>query len=170
MKLSDYGKLTGENYVVIQTTSVGLYPNCDDAVIEDEDFYKRAAVGVDIIYNPAETKFMKLMKAQGKPAYNGLKMLLYQGVSAFELWNDMKVSKETIRRDLRELENDALLKRTHGGAVSTGTSHQTTEEYPYLIREIQYLEEKERICRKAASLVQMVTRFLLTTVLRILLF
>ena len=66
MKLSDYGKLTGENYVVIQTTSVGLYPNCDDAVIEDEDFYKRAAVGVDIIYNPAETKFMKLMKAQGK--------------------------------------------------------------------------------------------------------
>lgn len=98
MKLSDYGKLTGGNYVVIQTTSVGLYPNCDDAVIEDEDFYKRAAVGVDIIYNPAETKFMKLMKAQGKPAYNGLKMLLYQGVSAFELWNDMKVSKENIRK------------------------------------------------------------------------
>lgn len=84
--------------MVIQTTSVGLYPNCDDAVIEDEDFYKRAAVGVDIIYNPAETKFMKLMKAQGKPAYNGLKMLLYQGVSAFELWNDMKVSKENIRK------------------------------------------------------------------------
>ena len=98
MKLSDYGKLTGENYVVIQTTSVGLYPNCDDAVIEDEDFYKRAAVGVDIIYNPAETKFMKLMKAQGKPAYNGLKMLLYQGVSAFELWNDIKISKENIRK------------------------------------------------------------------------
>ena len=98
MKLSDYGKLTGGNYVVIQTTSVGLYPNCDDAVIEDEDFYKRAAVGVDIIYNPAETKFMKLMKAQGKPAYNGLKMLLYQGVSAFELWNDIKVSKENIRK------------------------------------------------------------------------
>ena len=98
MKLSDYGKLTGENYVVIQTTSVGLYPNCDNAVIEDEDFYKRAAVGVDIIYNPAETKFMKLMKAQGKPAYNGLKMLLYQGVSAFELWNDIKVSKENIRK------------------------------------------------------------------------
>ena len=88
MKLSDYGKLTGENYVVIQTTSVGLYPNCDDAVIEDEDFYKRAA----------ETKFMKLMKAQGKPAYNGLKMLLYQGVSAFELWNDIKISKENIRK------------------------------------------------------------------------
>ena len=52
--------------VVIQTTSVGLYPNCDDAVIEDEDFYKRAAVGVDIIYNPAETKFMKADEGTGQ--------------------------------------------------------------------------------------------------------
>ena len=67
MKLSDYGKLTGENYVVIQTTSVGLYPNCDDAVIEDEDFYKRAAVGVDIIYNPAETKFIFLFSSRSLP-------------------------------------------------------------------------------------------------------
>ena len=48
----------------------------------------------DIIYNPAKTKFMKLIKAQGKNAYNGLKMLLYQGVSAYELWNDCKITKE----------------------------------------------------------------------------
>ena len=79
--------------MVIQTTSVGLYPNCDDAVIEDEDFYKRAAVGVDIIYNPAETKFMKLMKAQGKPALQRFENAVISGVSAFELWNDIKVSK-----------------------------------------------------------------------------
>ena len=37
---------------------------------------------------------MKLIKAQGKKAYNGLKMLLYQGVSAYELWNDCKITKE----------------------------------------------------------------------------
>ena len=41
-----------------------------------------------------ETMFMKLIKAQGKKAYNGLKMLLYQGVSAYELWNDCKITKE----------------------------------------------------------------------------
>ena len=51
-------------------------------------------VGVDIIYNPVKTKFMKLMEKQGKKSYNGLKMLLYQGVSAFELWNNIQVTKE----------------------------------------------------------------------------
>lgn len=96
MKMEDYVKIPCEDYVVIQTTSVGLHPNDDAAVIEDENFYKKAAVGVDIIYNPAHTKFMKLMNRQGKPAYNGLKMLLYQGVAAFELWNRVSVDKETV--------------------------------------------------------------------------
>ena len=64
------------------------------AIEDGMAFYKKAAVGVDIIYNPGETMFMKLIKAQGKKAYNGLKMLLYQGVSAYELWNDCKITKE----------------------------------------------------------------------------
>lgn len=94
--LADYRQLSGRDYIVIQTTSVGLHPNEDAVVIEDAAFYEKAAVGVDIIYNPAETKFMKLVKAQGKPAYNGLKMLLYQGVAAFELWNQIQVPQTAI--------------------------------------------------------------------------
>jgi len=38
---------------------------------------------------------MKLVKAQGAPAYNGLKMLLYQGVEAFEMWNQCKIEDES---------------------------------------------------------------------------
>ena len=94
MNIADYADIPGEDYVVIQTTSVGLHPNDEAVVTDDEAFYKKAAVGVDIIYNPAKTKFMKLIKAQGKNAYNGLKMLLYQGVSAYELWNYCKITKE----------------------------------------------------------------------------
>ena len=94
MNIADYADIPGEDYIVIQTTSVGLHPNDEAVVIDDEAFYKKAAVGVDIIYNPGETTFMKLIKAQGKKAYNGLKMLLYQGVSAYELWNDCKITKE----------------------------------------------------------------------------
>lgn len=37
---------------------------------------------------------MKMCKNVGKPACNGLKMLLYQGVAAYELWNDVSVTKE----------------------------------------------------------------------------
>ena len=35
-----------------------------------------------------------MTKKHGKPAYNGLKMLLYQGAAAYELWNDCKITKE----------------------------------------------------------------------------
>ena len=94
MLISEYDKLEADDYVVIQTTSVGLYPNVDDVVIDDEAFYKKVKVGVDIIYNPSETRFMKMCKNAGKPACNGLKMLLYQGVAAYELWNDVSVTKE----------------------------------------------------------------------------
>ena len=94
MHMDGYKSLTGSGYIVIQTTSVGLYPNVGDTAIEDEEFYKLVGAGVDIIYNPSTTKFMEKCRKAGKPAYNGLKMLLYQGVAAYELWNDTNVSKE----------------------------------------------------------------------------
>lgn len=97
MNINDYDKIKERGYLVIQTTSVGLHPHDDDAVITDIEFYKRASAGVDIIYNPAETKFMKLMKEARKVSYNGLKMLLYQGVEAFELWNNIKVSDDAVK-------------------------------------------------------------------------
>ena len=96
MSISDYDKIPCSEYVVIQTTSVGLHPHDDEAVIDDMAFYAKASAGVDIIYNPANTKFMKLMESQGKPAFNGLKMLLYQAVAAYELFNDCTVSKEVV--------------------------------------------------------------------------
>ena len=40
---------------------------------------------------------MKLMKEARKVSYNGLKMLLYQGVEAFELWNNIKVSDDAVK-------------------------------------------------------------------------
>lgn len=94
--IKDYSVLTGNDYIAIQTTSVGLHPNDDEAVIEAEEFYEKLAVGVDVIYNPVKTKFMRLVEAQGRPAYNGLKMLLYQGIASFELWNNITVSEEQI--------------------------------------------------------------------------
>lgn len=94
LDLSSYGKLEGDNWIVIQATSVGMFPQNEDVVIEEAAFYKKLKAGYDLIFNPCETKFMKLAKEAGKPAYNGLKMLLYQGIIAYELWNDTVVTKE----------------------------------------------------------------------------
>ena len=92
--ISGCGSFDKKDYIVIQTTSVGLHPHDDETAVTADGFYENAAAGVDIIYNPYETMFMKLMKKHGKPAYNGLKMLLYQGVAAYELWNDCKISSD----------------------------------------------------------------------------
>ena len=97
MQLEDYNKLAGKKYIVIQTTSRGLYPETDAAPIENEDFYDMTEAAVDIIFNPFETKFMRLAREHGARAYNGLEMLLYQGVAAYELWNDVKVPDELCR-------------------------------------------------------------------------
>lgn len=94
MMLSAYREIPEGKYPVIQGTSVGLAPHEDQAVIEDPEFYELVETGVDLIYRPAQTKFMKLAKAAGAQAYNGLKMLLYQGIIAYELWNEIQVSEE----------------------------------------------------------------------------
>lgn len=95
LAIDEYGKLPDRKYLVIQSTSVGLYPHVNDAVITDDAFYQKVKAGYDLIYRPWETRFMKLVKAQGAPAYNGLKMLLYQGVEAFEMWNQCKIEDES---------------------------------------------------------------------------
>ncbi|MDE7203074.1 MAG: shikimate dehydrogenase [Lachnospiraceae bacterium] len=106
MALSDYRELltgTENRYIVIQCTSVGLAPNIDDVVIDDGDFYHYVKYGYDLIYTPWETKFMQLGKGNGGMAYNGLKMLLYQGVEAFEVWNGCKVTKEIADKAYQKL-------------------------------------------------------------------
>lgn len=94
MALTEYDRLSGGKYLCIQATSVGLHPNTEDVVISDSAFYDMIHTGYDIIYNPYETKFMSMVKEHGGKAYNGLKMLLYQGIIAYELWNDISVSED----------------------------------------------------------------------------
>lgn len=95
-----------KKYLCIQATSVGLHPDSDRAVIEDSAFYEMIDEAVDLIYKPAETKFMRLCRQAGAKAYNGLKMLLYQGIIAYELWNDIKVDEETAQ-EIYQLMKDA---------------------------------------------------------------
>lgn len=106
METRDYDKLPDRAMTCIQATSIGLFPNVDAAVIEDPAFYRRIDQAVDIIYNPGETKFMRLVKEQGGRVINGLKMLLYQGVTAFELWNDVSVDADTCYKVQKLLEQE----------------------------------------------------------------
>lgn len=61
------------------------------------------------------------------------------------------VTEETIRRDLKELENQGLLLRTHGGAITTDD---VKSEFPLEIRQGINMTGKNAIGREAAKLVK----------------
>ena len=95
MELSGWKDLPeGRRYLVIQATKVGMYPSVDAAVIEELSFYEKVKVGYDLIYNPMNTKFMELTRQGGGEAFHGFKMLLYQGIIAYELWTGVQISEE----------------------------------------------------------------------------
>lgn len=71
--------------------------------------------------------------------------------SVQELCELFKVSESTIRRDLSELENRELLKRTHGGAIHPKA---VSFEPTYQEKGDQYSEEKKSIAKKAAELIE----------------
>ncbi|EFH13404.1 DeoR/GlpR family DNA-binding transcription regulator [Teichococcus cervicalis] len=71
-------------------------------------------------------------------------------LSADLLAQELAVSRETVRRDLVELEQAGLLRRVHGGAVLV----EAQPEPPLAHRLQQRRAEKEAIARAAAALVR----------------
>lgn len=112
MLLSEYGQIpgydnpSGKQYLAIQGTSVGLSPDTEAAVLYDSDFYQKIHTGYDLIYRPYETKFMRLVKEQGGRAFNGLKMLAYQAIHAYELWNDVSVDEAEADKIIQKLKEE----------------------------------------------------------------
>lgn len=105
MSLEDYISLSDEGYLAIQATNVGMFPEVDRAVIEDAAFYQKIYTGYDLVFNPSETKFMRLVKENGGRAFGGLKMLLYQGIIAYELWTGRQVESELAMKAYAEMKH-----------------------------------------------------------------
>ncbi|MFI3237632.1 MAG: shikimate dehydrogenase [Lachnospiraceae bacterium] len=95
LKLEDYKELEGKTYLCIQATSVGMYPHVEDVLISDDAFYDLVHTGYDLVYNPYETAFIKKLIGKQKRAFHGLKMLLYQGVIAYEYWYNIQIDEKT---------------------------------------------------------------------------
>jgi len=68
------------------------------------------------------------------------------GCSVDEMAASLDVSEATIRRDLRALEEENVIKRTHGGAMPL-----VDQRRPYDRRLISNLEEKEAIAQRAVT-------------------
>ena len=90
--------------LVINTTTVGMSPNVDACPINDFSFVDANTAAADMIYNPAETVFLRKMKENGaKACINGLGMLIFQGIVAYEIFTDTKIDRSIYKDIKREV-------------------------------------------------------------------
>ena len=87
--------------LLINATPLGMR-QLDPCLIDAKWLHKDLFV-YDLIYSPEETKLIALAKRQGLDCSNGLGMLLYQGVFAFQQFTSKKAPVEIMQ--------EALLKR-----------------------------------------------------------
>ena len=75
------------NLIIIQCTPVGTYPNVEDCLDFPFEGITENHLIIDLIYNPAYTKFIRYCAEKGAKTANGLYMLEQQAEKAWEIWN-----------------------------------------------------------------------------------
>jgi shikimate dehydrogenase len=89
--------------VIIQTTSIGMFPHIEDSPIKINEL-KQGTIVSDIIYNPLETALLKQAKQKGALTQNGLDMFVYQGALSFKKWTGIfpsySIMKNTVLQQL----------------------------------------------------------------------
>jgi shikimate dehydrogenase len=86
--------------LLVNATPIGLKQS-DPCIVEEKLLHKDILV-YDLIYNPKETKLLKIAKSKGAKVSNGLGMLLYQGAIAFQIWTGKTAPIEIMRAALEE--------------------------------------------------------------------
>ena len=81
---------TVDSDLIINATSLGLKTN-DDLKINFSNFSKNRLF-YDVIYNPAETNFLKEAKKNGHNTENGKMMFVYQAQLSFKIWHGVEPS------------------------------------------------------------------------------
>jgi len=73
--------------IIINCTPVGTFPNADSAPEIPYQFITKNHLVYDLIYNPAETLYLKKCKENGAVTKNGLQMLEIQAEESWKIWN-----------------------------------------------------------------------------------
>lgn len=90
-KAIDYTRInatTFDNYqIIVNATPVGTSPNTEAFPLIPYEHFTANHIAFDLIYNPAETQFLKKAKEKGAQIKNGYDMLVFQAEKAWKIWN-----------------------------------------------------------------------------------
>jgi shikimate dehydrogenase len=86
-------------HVIINATSVGMYPNDTESPLPKE-VLKPGMTVMDIVYHPLETKLLREAEERGCQTIDGLEMLARQGAAQFQIWTGRRPEIGKIKEDL----------------------------------------------------------------------
>ena len=89
--------------VVINATSIGLFPDVDAVFPLDFASLKSNMIVSDVIPNPPETHLLREAAKAGCTTLDGLGMLVNQGVIGFQLWTGVDPDPQVMRAALEEV-------------------------------------------------------------------
>jgi shikimate dehydrogenase/3-dehydroquinate dehydratase type I len=99
--LSKEEALKAEFDIVINCTPLGMKGFPDELPIDPGIFHEGQFV-MDAIYNPPKTRFLVEAERKGALTRSGIEMLIYQALSAFEVWTGLSPPYEVMARVIRE--------------------------------------------------------------------
>lgn len=86
-----YQQLRKEHFdthrLIVNTTPLGMYPDIDSSPEIDYHLLTPRHVLIDLVYNPAVTRFLAQGKCNGAFGINGLEMLHAQAEASWRIWN-----------------------------------------------------------------------------------
>ncbi|RCX22664.1 shikimate dehydrogenase [Fontibacillus phaseoli] len=94
--MEEAGNLLPEVDILINTTSVGMYPHPGHMPLDAAGLPSGIVVS-DLIYNPLRTELLIQAERKGCTVHNGIGMFVYQGSYAFEYWTGMPAPVEAMR-------------------------------------------------------------------------
>jgi shikimate dehydrogenase len=89
--------------IVVNATSVGLFPAVDDKLHLDPDTLRENMVVADVIPNPPRTHLIREAQERGATVLDGLGMLVNQGVISIRHWTGIDPDPSVMRGRLEEL-------------------------------------------------------------------
>tara|TARA_B100000508_G_scaffold130740_1_gene118340 strand:+ start:49136 stop:49870 length:735 start_codon:yes stop_codon:yes gene_type:complete len=72
--------------LIVNCTPLGTHPNVDEMPNIPIQFVGKDHLVVDLIYNPEETKLLRLARENDADTMNGLSMLQHQALKAWDIW------------------------------------------------------------------------------------
>ena len=95
-------KIPEGTQILINATSIGLHPQSDQKPDIDYTTITSDMTVADVVFNPADTLFLKEAQKNGAKTVNGLGMLACQGALNFTLWTGVEAPLDVMEEKLRE--------------------------------------------------------------------